>query len=160
MGQVFYEKGLRFECTRCSRCCRHSPGYVFLSAKDVERLSKALGTPPEEFLRVYCRRVSTGIADRISLKEKANFDCIFWENGGCSVYEARPTQCRAYPFWSSNVASREAWEEQAKMCPGIGRGPVHDRREIEQWLEVRRREGFLAPDTTGEPRGARAGPVS
>ena len=143
MGDVFYDKGLRFECTRCSRCCRHTPGYVFLSAKDVQRFTKALRIDREEFLRIYCRRVSLGIASRISLREKPNFDCIFWENGGCSVYEARPLQCRAYPFWSANVASREAWEEQANQCPGIGRGPVHDRTEIESWLKKRLEEGFL-----------------
>ncbi len=143
MGDVFYKDGLRFECTRCNRCCRHTPGYVFLSARDVERFTKALRIDREEFLRVYCRRVSLGIADRISLKEKPNFDCIFWENGGCSVYEARPLQCRAYPFWSSGVSSQVAWEEQARQCPGIGRGPVHDRKEIDGWLEKRLREGFL-----------------
>lgn len=143
MGDVFYDKGLRFECTRCSRCCRHTPGYVFLSAKDVQRFTKALRIDREEFLRVYCRRVSLGIADRISLREKPNFDCIFWENGGCSVYEARPLQCRAYPFWSANVSSPQAWEEQANQCPGIGRGPVHDRVEIESWLKKRLEEGFL-----------------
>ena len=37
-ARVFYSDGLRFECTRCSRCCRHTPGYVFLSENDVERL--------------------------------------------------------------------------------------------------------------------------
>jgi hypothetical protein len=145
MGEVFYEKGLRFECTRCSRCCRHTPGYVFLSARDVERFAKHLRISQEEFLRVYCRRVSTGIADRISLKEKPNFDCIFWADGGCSVYEARPLQCRAYPFWSANVASPEAWEEQGRLCPGIGIGPVHDRKEIDTWLDRRQKEGFLEP---------------
>ena len=143
MGDVLRDKGLRFECTRCSRCCRHTPGYVFLSAKDVQRFTKALRIDREEFLRVYCRRVSLGIADRVSLREKPGFDCIFWENDGCSVYEARPLQCRAYPFWSANVASPEAWEEQANQCPGIGRGPVHDRTEIESWLKKRLEEGFL-----------------
>jgi len=144
MGEVFYAKGLQFECTRCSRCCRHSPGYVFLSAKDIDRFTRALRIGREEFLRTYCRKVSLGIAERISLKEKPNYDCIFWKDGGCSVYEARPLQCRAYPFWSANVASAEAWEEQGRQCPGINRGPLHDRGEIEDWLRKRREEGFLS----------------
>jgi Fe-S-cluster containining protein len=143
MGDVFYDKGLRFECTRCSRCCRHTPGYVFLSAKDVQRLAKHLRIDGDEFLRTYWRRVSLGVANRISLKEKPNYDCIFWKDGGCSVYEARPLQCRAYPFWSANVASLEAWEEQGKQCPGIGRGPLYERAEIDSWLEKRRADGFL-----------------
>ncbi len=41
MEEVFYGRGLRFECTRCSRCCRHNPGYVFLSPVDLARLAEA-----------------------------------------------------------------------------------------------------------------------
>jgi uncharacterized protein len=143
MSGEMYENGLRFECTRCSRCCRHTPGYVFLSEKDVARFTRALRVSRDEFLRTYCRRVSLGIANRISLKEMPNYDCVFWKDGGCSVYEARPLQCRAYPFWSSNVASPEAWAEQARQCPGINHGPVHDKAEIEAWLKKRLADGFI-----------------
>jgi len=80
---------------------------------------------------------------RLSLKEKPNLDCILWENGGCSVYDARPLQCRSFPFWSSCVSSAEEWEFHAAQCPGIGTGPLHDRREIERWLAQRLNEGFL-----------------
>ncbi len=143
MSLPMYEKGLRFECTRCSRCCRHTPGYVFLSEKDVTRLCRHLRLERAEFIRTYCRRVDTGIARRVSLKEKPNYDCVFWKDGGCSVYEARPLQCRAYPFWSANVASQEAWDEQARLCPGMNHGPLHDRQEIERWLKKRLAEGFI-----------------
>jgi uncharacterized protein len=143
MNDVFYQSGLRFECTRCSRCCRHTPGYVFLSSADLDMLSSALGKSRQETLREYCRRVPLGLAQRISLKEKANFDCILWENGGCSVYEARPLQCRSFPFWSGCVSSLEEWEHHGRECPGIGRGALHSLREIEKWLARRRKEGFL-----------------
>ena len=102
----FARGGLRFECTRCSRCCRHTPGYVFLSSADVTRLAKSQKLGEKDFLAQYCRTVDCGLARRFSLEEKANLDCIFWENGGCSVYEARPLQCRSFPFWSALVTSR------------------------------------------------------
>ncbi|HQO67077.1 MAG TPA: YkgJ family cysteine cluster protein, partial [Spirochaetales bacterium] len=35
MNQSFWHEGLRFECARCSACCRYEPGYVFLSADDL-----------------------------------------------------------------------------------------------------------------------------
>jgi hypothetical protein len=141
--EVFYGSGLRFECTRCSRCCRHTPGYVFLSPSDLDALAAAVGVDREEFLRVYCRHVDVGLAGRVSLKEKANLDCVLWENEGCSVYEARPLQCRAFPFWNACVSSREEWERHATQCPGIGKGAVHSRREIERWLARRLEEGLL-----------------
>ncbi|HVO39138.1 MAG TPA: YkgJ family cysteine cluster protein [Spirochaetia bacterium] len=139
----FYSAGLRFQCTRCSRCCRHTPGYVFLSEKDVAYLLPRLQVERSEFLRRYCRRVRFGPVTRLSLKEKPNLDCILWENGGCSVYDARPLQCRSFPFWSACVSSAEEWEFHAGRCPGIGTGPLHDRKEIERWLALRLKEGFI-----------------
>jgi uncharacterized protein len=143
MGDVFYGAGLRFQCTRCSRCCRHTPGYVFLSSADLETLLEATGLGRDELMRRYCRKVDMGLARRVSLKEKPNLDCIFWENGGCSVYEARPLQCRSFPFWSSCVSSRDEWELHAAQCPGIGKGALHSRTEIERWLARRIENGLL-----------------
>jgi Fe-S-cluster containining protein len=139
----FYGEGLRFSCARCSRCCRHEPGYVFLSRRDLVALAAATGLEEPELLRRYCTRVQIGELPRLSLREKPNYDCIFWENGGCTVYEARPLQCRSYPFWASNVDSEESWERTARDCPGIGQGRLHSRREIEQWLDLRLLEGYL-----------------
>jgi len=143
MQKIFYSSGLRFECTRCSRCCRHTPGYVFLSQADLGRLAAAVSLSGPEFRRRYCRIVDLGLARRLSLREKPNLDCILWENGGCSVYEARPVQCRSFPFWSACVASEEQWLLHSKSCPGMGQGAVHSRAEIEGWLSLRAREGFL-----------------
>jgi Fe-S-cluster containining protein len=143
MHDVFYKSGLRFECTRCSKCCRHTPGYVFLSPADLLSLAAALRLSKDKFLGTYCRKVDLGVARRISLKEKPNLDCILWENDGCSQYEARPLQCRSFPFWSACVASREEWLSHSKNCPGIGSGPVHSREEIDGWLALRLKEGFI-----------------
>jgi len=140
---TFYENGLRFECTRCSRCCRHTPGYVFLSSKDVDLLAKSTGISHDILIESYCRRIDLGLATRISLKEKANFDCIFWENGGCVQYLARPLQCRSFPFWSGCVASREEWDLHARQCPGMNKGPLHGRHEIDEWLARRSAEPLL-----------------
>jgi len=142
-GDVFYENGLRFECTRCSKCCRHTPGYVFLSEADIGPLLTALGVTRHVFLNKYCRRVQFGFAHRLSLREKPNVDCILWEFSGCSVYEARPLQCRSFPFWSSCLSSAKEWEFHARQCPGIGKGRLHSRDEIEGWIKQRLKEPFI-----------------
>lgn len=143
MHKRFYDSGLRFECARCSKCCRHTPGYVFLSATDLEILARSSALSVEEFRSRYCRTVDMGMAVRVSLREKPNLDCILWENGGCSRYEARPLQCRSFPFWSACVSSLEEWRNHGRNCPGMGNGPVHSREEIDGWLDRRREEGFL-----------------
>jgi Fe-S-cluster containining protein len=140
---IFYENGLQFSCTRCSACCRHTPGYVFLSRNDLSALVVYLRTTEDALKNAYCRQVVFGQVRRLSLKEKKNLDCVFWEEGGCTVYPARPLQCRSFPFWASSMASMEEWERCAKTCPGVGKGELHSRSVIEGWLRARREEGYL-----------------
>jgi Fe-S-cluster containining protein len=142
----FYHSGLKFECTRCSRCCRHTPGFVFLSKKDLEDIASYLGRTEEAVRAQYCRVVTFGAFRRLSLKEKPNLDCVFWEDGGCAVYPARPLQCRSFPFWAANLESREAWKRTGASCPGIGRGKLHSGAAIERWLHRRKADDPLEPD--------------
>jgi Fe-S-cluster containining protein len=145
---AFYEKsGLHFKCQRCSGCCRHSPGFVFLSFEDLDHLLAATGLTLPEFRKSYVRVVLIGRFARLSLVEKANYDCIFWENGGCLVYDHRPLQCRSFPFWSSLLSSEGVWEEHKKSCSGIGQGPVHPGDEIEVWLHLRLAERLVEIDS-------------
>ncbi len=136
MSEPFYSEGLRFECTRCHACCRLEPGYVFLSERDIERLMTATRLSRTDFLARYCREVPVGEGLMISLKEKPNYDCIFWD-GGCTVYPHRPLQCQSYPFWDPNLTSRQAWSTLKGRCPGVGQGKLHSLEEIESWLAAR-----------------------
>ena len=61
-------------------------------------------------------------------------DCVFLRDGvRCEVYEARPIQCRTFPFWPRNLKTPEAWHEAARECEGIGRSEeLVQLRTIEQ----------------------------
>jgi Fe-S-cluster containining protein len=118
---VWIEKkgGLDFACTRCGDCCTGAPGYVWMGEAEIERLAAHLGLERDAFGRRYLRRVG----ERLSLIEKPGGDCVFWERErGCTVYEARPTQCRTYPFWPEVIASRATWRLESESCPGIRAG--------------------------------------
>ncbi|QQO08149.1 YkgJ family cysteine cluster protein [Breznakiella homolactica] len=133
----FYSQGLPFSCQRCSSCCRHDPGFVFLSEKDVNKLARALKMRYISFVETFCRWIPAGGGtEQLSLKELSNFDCVFWKEG-CTVYESRPLQCRTFPFWHSIVASRDYWDIYKQDCPGIGRGPVRSMAEIDSCLAQR-----------------------
>ena len=67
----------------------------------------------------------------MALLEKPNYDCILWEGDGCKAYGARPVQCSTYPFWSWVVKSKDAWDDEAKSCKGVNKGPVRSFEEIE-----------------------------
>jgi Fe-S-cluster containining protein len=136
LKQPFYGDGLRFSCRRCSSCCRHESGFVFLSEKDLRLLSAACKMEYTDFVKVRCRWVPSGSGqERLSLREKADYDCVFWKEG-CTVYDARPLQCRSFPFWHSVLSSREAWGITGTTCPGINSGVMHSREEIDAWLEM------------------------
>ena len=123
----WYREGLAFECTRCGACCTGAPGYVWVTPDEVADLAAARGEDVDHFSRRYVRQVGV----RYSLIEKPGGDCIFWDKGsGCTVYEARPAQCRTWPFWAENVESPATWSEVGGGCPGVDRGRVYTVEEI------------------------------
>ena len=129
-GSTWYRKGLRFECTRCGNCCTGPPGAVWYTPQEGEAMAQALGVDLSTFLSRYARKIRGGW----SLQERRSpqgMDCIFLtrdEQGraGCSVYAARPTHCRTWPFWEENLESPEAWDDARERtpCPGMGEGPL------------------------------------
>lgn len=132
--KCFYENGLKFECQQCRYCCSVEPGFVFLTDEEVENIASYLALEKEKFIDTFCRKVGNDYFYRISLIEKPNNDCIFLTEKGCSIYPVRPQQCKTYPFWSSIVESQESWDNEAKYCPGINKGKIHSKEEIQKYL--------------------------
>lgn len=147
-----YEQGLRFTCTQCAHCCKDEPGYVFLSEEEISAIAAHLSLSRLAFLQHYCRRVQMADIYMISLLERRNNDCVFLTEAGCRIYQARPLQCRSYPFWDSIVSSREYWDQEARDCPGMNQGELHSKEEIERWLALRRamKPKILYTDTYDE----------
>jgi uncharacterized protein len=125
----WYDKGLRFECQRCGRCCTNRGPYtfVFLTPLDVSALADNLGLTESEFRARHCREHEGRTTLRTDLPR-----CEFQsQDGGCTVYAARPEQCKSWPFWRENLV-RETWErEVVPLCPGVGKGRLHSSAEIE-----------------------------
>ncbi len=124
---VWYQSGLRFECTQCGNCCSGpGTGYVWVSDQEIEHLAKAYGMSDdvEGFERKFVRRVGL----KKSLVEYSDGDCIFLEptSRHCMLYSARPLQCRSWPFWEKNLATPKSWSQAAANCPGCNRGPLYD----------------------------------
>jgi len=124
----WYADGLRFACQGCGRCCGGAPGYVWVTKDDLAAIADHLGMTVKAFRRTYVRRLWRGL----SLKEKANYDCVLLDaSGRCVAYDVRPLQCRTWPFWPTNLVSRRAWQSAARRCPGIGQGPLYALEQIE-----------------------------
>jgi Fe-S-cluster containining protein len=139
----FYASGLKFTCNRCSSCCRYDAGFVFLSNEDIEKLTTETKMDKKSFINTYCRWVIDWQGNEVlSLKEKSNKDCIFWD-ALCTVYKARPLQCITFPFWESVVSSKQSWEVAGSGCPGIDKGTLHSAESIKNCLKMRSEQPII-----------------
>jgi len=133
----WYAAGLRFECQpECGACCtdHEDYAYVYLEGDDLQRLAEFLDMTPDVF-----RERHTTLDDGYTVLKMDRPECPFLEGTACSVYPARPTQCRTFPFWDENLGSRARWQRLCRFCPGIDKGRLHTLLEIGDELDARRR---------------------
>jgi Fe-S-cluster containining protein len=138
---AFYAKGLRFQCTGCGECCRTrngKPSWVYVTIEERRRLARHFKLRTSAFTRRYCEKTNGFFHLR-----NPSSNCLFLDGARCTVYAARPGQCRTYPFWNENLGA-SAWAKTARECEGIGRGRVWTREEIEQRLRDERRRDSQA----------------
>lgn len=123
----------KFKCQEScgGQCCK--PGwagasFIFLTESDAVALEQFTGLDRKQFSAIGefdWTRFSKG-------KTRARYmrGCQFFEGGKCSVYEARPIQCRTFPYWPENIRP-ENWDKLADSCPGIGKGDAREPGEIQ-----------------------------
>ena len=129
---AWWKKGVQFECQGSGRCCvsRGEYGYVYLTLKDRRKLAGLFKLSTKEFTRQYCDKDSSGIW-KIS---DFTSSCRFLKDKRCQVYEARPTQCRTWPFWPENMNAKTWNREITTFCPGVGKGRLYTKDEIQALL--------------------------
>lgn len=137
----WYGKGLRFQCQPdCGACCDVPSGTVFLSRTDVERLAGHHRMEPDLWLGRDALHRRDGRWMLRSVPESQV--CIYFgDDRRCTVYEARPDQCRAYPFWPEVIRTSSTWTKESKECPGIEHpdAPMVRRRDVLRMARLDRR---------------------
>ncbi len=89
--------GESLDCLKCPSLCCRMAGYVRVSREDIRRLAKFLGLTVREFEERH-------IVERTRKGEKriktGTGTCQFLgDNRRCTVYTARPRDCRGYVCW-------------------------------------------------------------
>jgi Fe-S-cluster containining protein len=111
---------MRFACQAgCTRCCEQQ-GFVYLTEDDIPRLAAFLRMTSRAFEERYVYR--TKRLRRLRVPRHAQ--CEFLKDGACSVHQAKPFQCAAFPFWPELVGNRKNWRRTAEWCPGIDKGEL------------------------------------
>lgn len=131
----WYEDGLCFSCTQCGNCCTGPPGTVWFTDEEGRAMAKKLDIGIDAFYKRYTRKID----NRWSLTENVisgKYDCVFLDREAsktsCKLYDARPSQCRSWPFWPENLRSKESWLRAKKRtpCPGMDAGKLIRSSEI------------------------------
>jgi len=126
--------GLKFSCTSCGKCCRSSRTNVWVNTNEVKAMATALKKEPFAFATNYCEDRETEEGELLTSLKNKDGACILLGKDGrtCSVYEARPMQCRTYPFWPAAVIGKAEWETEASRCEGINapKAATHSLKDI------------------------------
>ena len=105
-------------CDNCEgRCCTGDSGYIYVSKAEVIKIAELLNMDVKEFVQKYLFKKMY----KYSIKEKQNgdsYECIFYDatKNGCTIYEARPLQCKTFPFWDYY---KKRVDDLKLECPGI-----------------------------------------
>ena len=105
-----------FRCQRSGNCCARPDGVVEVGPADIARIAKHLGVSEEVVRARYVARRGDRLLDAPGGR------CVFLADGretSCTIYPARPKQCRTWPFWPELLRSPEALREAMRSCPGI-----------------------------------------
>jgi len=104
-----------FSCQRCGHCC-FGRGGIVVGQRDLPRLLAYFNMEKEAFLAKY-----TEIFDgKPTLVTGSDGFCLFFKEGaGCTIHEARPDVCRAWPYFRGNLIDELSFAMAREDCPGI-----------------------------------------
>jgi Fe-S-cluster containining protein len=105
-------------CESCGgHCCTGESGCIYVNKSEMQRIASFLHVDIEELKEKYLFKKGYKFSIR-ERKVNESFECIFFdaETKGCSIYEARPIQCRTFPFWDYY---KTRVDELKQECPGV-----------------------------------------
>jgi Fe-S-cluster containining protein len=172
----WYADGLKFTCSQCGNCCTGGPGFVWISKEEIVRLAEHLRLTPQQVVEKYCRKIDGQFSLKESRNSRGEYDCVFLTEEkvprpapagrrgpgdqsdeqvtltrrGCSIYSVRPLQCRTWPFWDGNLASKSNWDRAAQRCHGMNHG--HRTFTQEQMESLRDAKDWPDNPPTSAPR--------
>ena len=106
-------------CDSCGgNCCIGESGFIWITLSEIKFLAKHLDIDEEELRVKYLEKKGYKYSIKEVKLSEDNYACTFFDldKKQCSIYEARPVQCRTFPFWEyfkNNI------EEVKEECPAI-----------------------------------------
>ena len=103
----------QFKCSGCGECCRWT-GSVLLTDQDLSEIARHLGVSEPDFIERHTRLAPN--RQQLALLDQSDGSCAFLAGDRCSIYAARPEQCRTFPLaWSVQEGCPELDKLMAKQ---------------------------------------------
>ena len=107
-----------FACANClGRCCTGESGYIYVTKSEALAICEVLSIDIKQLVSKYLFKKGY----KYSIKENKvddSHECVFYDReiNGCKIYNARPTQCKTFPFWDYYKTRINELKDE---CPGI-----------------------------------------
>ena len=123
MSNLMIEEGFDFTfnpdaCSTCQgKCCTGESGYIYVTKSEIYNIAELLELDVQTFVKNYLFKKMY----KYSIKEQKyndSYECVFYDrvSNGCKIYDARPNQCKTFPFWDYY---KTRVDELKLECPGI-----------------------------------------
>jgi len=105
-------------CNICQgRCCTGESGYIFVNKIEAQKICEVLEIDIKTLIDKYLYKKGY----KYSIKETKigeSYECVFYDRdiNGCKIYNARPEQCKTFPFWDYY---KTRVDELKQECLGI-----------------------------------------
>lgn len=106
-------------CSSCSgNCCIGEQGYIWITVDEIEILANHLQLKVKDVIEKYIVKYGYRFSIAETKLDEKNYACVFFDltKKQCSIYKARPLQCRTFPFWEH---FKDNIEELKQECPAI-----------------------------------------
>ena len=122
----YHEISQHIDCCTCGNCCKAILPH--LSSTDIERLAGKLNIAGDDLIKQYLTRAEE--RDQHTFKSTP---CPFLSENRCTVYDARPDDCRSYPHLHKKefVSRLIGVVENSTICPIVFN--VFERLKADLW---------------------------
>ena len=135
-----------FQCQKCAKCCQLK-GDVLLTKQEISDIANFLNISEKSFISQYCYIIEKEESILISIKHQPHDNsCIFLKNNRCIIYDVRPIQCSTYPFWTFLLNDEIKWQNEKKLCPGIGKGKKISKRKLDSLEKDFNENDYIIPN--------------
>ncbi len=128
-GAWWNTQDVHFSCSGCGKCCLNE-GSVWLNVDECADLCFHLDEPIQSVADKYFSDYMPGWAKLKNVQVQSKDEgvtrdgCVFLDDEGkkCTIYEARPIQCRTYPWWPRLLLNESAYSNEAVTPDFIAEG--------------------------------------